>query len=240
MQMPVLTKSRATARKRSQVWLRWLGRTLMSAGLICLAYVGLVSVQARLYDTNAKQYVSRPPSQDQNRGSSPQPELRPPASALIEGQILGHLKISRLGVSAAVLQGTTSRTLRHGIGHIQGTAFPGTAGNSAIAGHRDTFFRALKDVHEGDEIELKTATVSTRYLVDWAKVVPPEDDSVLDSTRESALTLVTCYPFYFIGGAPQRFVVRAHRIPTAALDPTQPGSSLRGSGPATLLPGEMQ
>jgi len=130
--------------------------------------------------------------------------------------------------------------LRHGVGHIHGTAFPGAPGNSAIAGHRDTFFRVLKNVHEGDEIELKTANVSTRYRVDWAKVVPPEDDSVLDPTHESALTLVTCYPFYFVGAAPERFVVRAHRIPTAALDPTPAGSTVRGAGPATLLSGGLQ
>lgn len=237
--MAVLTKPRTGKRRRLRLWLRWGGRALIAAGLFSLGFVGLVLVQAKLYDSDAQQYVSRPPSDSQS-GLIPQPELRPPESSLIEGQILGHMKISRLGVSAAVLQGTTSRTLRHGVGHIHGTAFPGAPGNSAIAGHRDTFFRALKDVHEGDEIELKTANVSTRYLVDWARVVPPEDNSALDPTRESALTLVTCYPFYFIGAAPDRFVVRAHRIPTAALDPTQDGLQVRGAGPATLLSGGMK
>lgn len=237
--MPVVTKLRAGQRRRLRLWLRWAGRALISAGLFSLGYVGLVLVQAKLYDSDAKRYVSRPLSDNQG-GLNPQPELRPPESTLVEGEILGHLEISRLGVSAALLQGTTSRTLRHGVGHIQGTAIPGTPGNSGIAGHRDTFFRALKGIHEGDEIELKTANASTRYLVDWARVVPPEDNSVLDPTRESALTLVTCYPFYFIGAAPKRFVVRAHRIPTASLDPTQAGLPVRGVGPAMPLPGGMQ
>ena len=239
MQMPVLTNLRAGKRDRAHLWLRWGGRVLISAGLFSLGYVGLVFVQAKLYDSDAQQFVSRP-LPDSQGGLSPQPEVQPPESSLIEGQILGHLEISSLGVSAAVLQGTTSRTLRHGVGHIHGTAFPGAPGNSALAGHRDTFFRALKDVHEGDEIELKTPTASTRYLVDWARVVSPEDNSALDPTRESALTLVTCYPFYFIGAAPERFVVRAHRIPIAALDPTQAGLPVRGAGPASLLSGEMK
>lgn len=237
--MLIPMKPRAVKNSRLRLWFRWAGRALISAGLCFLGYVGLVLIQAKLYDWDAKQYVSRPLSA--NRGAvNPQSELRPPESSLIEGEIVGHMEIPRLGVSAAILQGTTSRTLRHGVGHIQGTAIPGTPGNSGIAGHRDTFFRALKDVREGDEIELKTANVSTRYRVDWARVVHPEDNSVLDPTRESALTLVTCYPFYFIGAAPTRFVVRAHRMPTVALGPTQAGSPIRGAGPAARMSGGMQ
>jgi len=189
--------------------LRWGGRALLAAGFILLGYVALVLVQAKLYESDAKQYVTGPAPSSQPR-PTPQPE-----PALMEGDILGYMEIPRLGVSAAVLQGTASRTLRLGVGHMQGTAIPGAPGNSVIAGHRDTFFRALKDIHDGDEIELKTANISTRYLVDWVKVVAPEDISVLDSAGGSELTLVTCYPFYFIGAAPNRFVVRAHKVPTA-------------------------
>ncbi len=237
--MLVLMKPRAGVRRRLHSWLRWSGRALFAAGLILLGYVALVLVQAKLYDSDAKHYVNSPLSDNQTR-LNPQPEMRPPESMLIEGEILGHLDIPRLGVSVAVLQGTASRTLRLGVGHIQGTAMPGTPGNSAIAGHRDTFFRALKNIHDGDEIEVKTADTSTRYLVDWARVVAPEDISVLDSTSESALTLVTCYPFYFIGAAPKRFVVRAHKVPTATPELTQAELPVRGAGPAMPLPGGMQ
>jgi sortase A len=181
------------------------------AGLVLLGYVALVLVQAKRYDTAARQYENRIWSNNQSR-PSPRPAMPPPEATLTEGEILGHLEIPRLGLSAAVLQGTDSRTLRLGVGHIPGTAIPGSPGNSAIAGHRDTFFRALKNIHNGDEIELQTAGTSTRYLVDWTRVVGAEDISVLNATGESVLTLVTCYPFYFIGAAPKRFVVRAHVI----------------------------
>lgn len=237
--MPVVMKPRAVVRRRLHSWSPWSGRALVAAGLILLGYVALVLVQAKLYDSDAKQYVNRPLLNEEAR-LNPQPDMRPPESTLIEGEILGHMEIPRLGVSAAVLQGTASRTLRLGVGHIQGTAIPGTPGNSAIAGHRDTFFRALQDIHDGDEIELKTADTSTRYIVVWARVVGPEDTSVLDSTGESALTLVTCYPFYFIGAAPKRFVVRAYKAPRATPERTQAELGVRGAGSVTPLPGGMR
>jgi sortase A len=237
--MPVLMNNRAKVRKRPQSWLRWGGRALFAVGLILLGYVVFVLVQAKLYDADARRYVSNASLVSQAR-LHPQSEMRPPESTLIDGELLGHMEIPRLGVSAAVFQGTASRTLRLGVGHIRGTAIPGTPGNSAIAGHRDTFFRALKDIHDGDEIELKTADTSARYLVDWARVVAPGDTSVLDSTNESILTLVTCYPFYFIGASPKRFVVRAHKVPTAMLDRSQTDLPVRGVGPAMPLPGGMK
>lgn len=235
--MPVLVNHRASERKRPQSWLRWGARALFVSGLILMGYVAFILVQARLYDADAKQHVNGALSVNQTRLHSLS-EMPPPESTFIEGEILGHIEIPRLGVSAAVLQGTAPRTLSLGVGHIHGTAMPGTSGNSAIAGHRDTFFRVLKNIHEGDEIELKTADTSTHYLVDWARVVPPGDTSVLDSTSDSALTLVTCYPFYFIGASPKRFVVRAHKVPTATLDRSQADLPVRG--PAMLLQGEMQ
>ena len=108
-------------------------------------------------------------------------------------------------MSVAVLQGTSSRMLRLGAGHIAGTPLPGDTGNSGIAGHRDTFFRELKDIREKDEIQLQTATEIFHYEVDWVKVVDADDITVLEpSTFGSTLTLVTCYPFYYVGSAPKR------------------------------------
>jgi sortase A len=124
------------------------------------------------------------------------------------------MEIPRLGLSVAVLQGTNSRMLRLGVGHIEGTPLPGEPGNREIAGHRDTFFRELKDVRRNDEIEFQTATGVFRYQVDWVKVAASDDTSVLTPSTEAALTLVTCYPFYFVGPAPNRFVVRATQVLT--------------------------
>jgi len=122
---------------------------------------------------------------------------------------LAVLRIPRLHIEVAVLPGTDDRTLDRGIGHIDDTALPGSDGNSGIAGHRDGFFRGLKDIVEGDVIELETARVKEVYRVERTWVVDPADVSVLDPTPTRALTLVTCYPFYYIGPAPRRFIVRA-------------------------------
>jgi sortase A len=110
------------------------------------------------------------------------------------------------------VEGTEDVTLRLGVGHITGTALPGQEGNVAMAGHRDTFFRPLRNIHKDDEITLTTLNGSYRYLVDSTKIVGPEEIGVLYNSHEAILTLVTCYPFNYIGSAPQRFIVRAHRL----------------------------
>jgi sortase A len=134
-----------------------------------------------------------------------------PGSATKEGDLLGRLEIPQLGMKVAILEGTTSQTLAVGVGHIKGTALPGEQGNIGIAGHRDTYFRALKNIHPGDEIRIQTTSGLSRYKVDRFEVVAPGDVSVLASSAASAITLVTCYPFHFIGAAPQRFVVHAYQ-----------------------------
>jgi len=122
---------------------------------------------------------------------------------------LAVLRIPRLRIEVPVLPGTDDRTLDRAVGYIEDTALPGADGNSGIAGHRDGFFRGLKDIAEGDVIELETARRKEVYRVERTWVVDPEDVSVLDPTPTRALTLVTCYPFYYIGPAPRRFIVRA-------------------------------
>jgi len=122
---------------------------------------------------------------------------------------LAVLRIPRIRLEVPVLPGTDDRTLDRAVGHIDDTALPGADGNSGIAGHRDGFFRGLKDIAEGDVIELETDKAKEVYRVERTWVVDPEDVSVLDPTPTRALTLVTCHPFYFIGPAPRRFIVRA-------------------------------
>jgi len=111
-----------------------------------------------------------------------------------------------------VLPGSDDHTLDRAVGYIEGTAPPGTNGNLGIAGHRDGFFRGLKDIAAGDLIEIDTMDGQDVYRVERTWVVNPDDVSVLDPTPTPALTLVTCYPFYFIGSAPLRYIVRAVRI----------------------------
>jgi len=123
---------------------------------------------------------------------------------------LGVLRIPRLQLEAPLLAGTDEATLDRGLGHIEDTALPGgEGGNVGIAGHRDGFFRVLKDIAEGDVIEIQTLAGKDVYRVQRTWIVEPDDVSVLDPTPTRALTLVTCYPFYFVGSAPQRFIVRA-------------------------------
>jgi sortase A len=191
--------------------LRRAQRLFFITGVIALGYVSFALLDARLYQVSAKRSL-------ENQIKLQQIELKKdpgaifPKSAIKKGDLLGRLDIPRLGLSVAVLQGTSSRMLRLGTGHIESTPLPGEVGNSGIAGHRDTFFRGLKDVRAHDEIQFQTATGLFRYQVDWVKVVAPDDVSVLASSTESALTLVTCYPFYFVGPSPKRFVVRAHQL----------------------------
>ena len=128
------------------------------------------------------------------------------------GSTVGRIEIPRLGVSAIVRAGSDARTLQLAVGHIPGTALPGEAGNVGLAGHRDTFFRRLQDIRAGDRIRMVTPEGAFEYAVARTDVVEPADVWVLDDTGQSVLTLVTCYPFSFVGSAPQRFIVRAELL----------------------------
>lgn len=122
---------------------------------------------------------------------------------------LAILRIPKIGLEVPVLEGTDELTLNRAVGLIEDTARPGENGNVGIAGHRDGFFRGLMDVSPGDALELETLRGKTPYTIESVRIVSPEDVSVLDPTPGPALTLVTCYPFYFVGNAPQRYIVRA-------------------------------
>ena len=119
------------------------------------------------------------------------------------------LQIDKVKIRVPVFEGTDDLTLNRGVGRIAGTAMPGAAGNIGIAGHRDGFFRGLKDIAVGDEVDLLMKTERATYIVDQIEIVSPADVGVLQPRSASSLTLVTCYPFYFVGDAPQRFIVHA-------------------------------
>jgi sortase A len=185
--------------------MRWVSRILLITGVLALSYVAFTLTCAKLYQEKVAMTLEKQiHSQEQHKAEVPR-------LAVKEGDVLGRLEIPRVGISVVVLQGTTSRTLRLGAGHIEGTALPGEAGNIGIAGHRDSYFRGLKDIRTNDEIQIQTASGVIRYVVDRIKITAPSDVGVLAPTTESALTLVTCYPFHYIGAAPDRFVVQAHR-----------------------------
>ena len=129
------------------------------------------------------------------------------------------LRIDKLGIEAPVFDGTDDLTLNRGVGRIIGTGKPGTPGNMGIAGHRDGFFRGLKDISVGDEVDLMMTTARTAYVVDEIEIVNPDDVRVLQPRSLPSLTLVTCYPFYFVGDAPNRFIVHA------SLSSEEPNSS---------------
>jgi sortase A len=124
---------------------------------------------------------------------------------------LAVLRIPRAGIEVPVLPGTDEATLNHAVAWIEGTAGPGEAGNVGIAGHRDGFFRGLKDVAGGDAVTIVTLEGVQEYVVEDIRIVGPNDISVLAATSAPTLTLVTCYPFYFVGEAPQRYIVKAVR-----------------------------
>jgi len=214
---------------RNNPYLRWNRYLFLAVGILSLGYVGFVLLDARLFQ--ADQYrrfqqelngLKPPNTSDQPRHESSisfkpaeADPLRTESTSIARtgGTLLGKIEISTIGLATMILEGTDARTLRRAVGHIPGTPLPGQRGNVVITGHRDTFFRPLLNIRKNDEIRLTTLSGSYRYLVDSIKVVEPEDTEVLDNSDDALLTLVTCYPFYFVGPAPKRFIVRAHRIP---------------------------
>ena len=196
---------------RPHRFLRWSRNAFLVTGVVALGYCGFVLLDAKLYqDYQARRFQQQLSSVRLAFGSASGVSDLP--AAPIPGGALGKIEIARIGLAAMILEGTDERTLRHAVGHIPGTPLPGQQGNVAIAGHRDTFFRALRNVQHDDEIRLTTLDGTYRYLVDSTQVVAPEDTRVLDDSGDTILTLVTCYPFYYVGPAPKRFIVRAHRI----------------------------
>jgi sortase A len=192
------------ARETQRIF-RWTQRMLFACAALLLVYCGYVLIDAWKFQ--------RQETQTLERASPNTTRVEPPAPAAIGADgLIGRIEIQRLGVSVAVIEGTGKLALRRAVGHILGTALPGQPGNIGIAAHRDTFFRPLRNIRRDDIISLMTTGGEYRYRVISTKVVNPSDIAVLDSDGTEILTLVTCYPFYFVGAAPDRFIVRAQRI----------------------------
>lgn len=173
---------------------------MLAAGAVLLSGYLVVS----LYRPISSRLALRQFEELQARGVLPAPSL-----GFGKGAPIAILRIAKLNIRVPVIEGTSEFALNRGAGWIAGTARPGEAGNVGIAGHRDGFFRGLKDVSPGDEIELTAASGSALYTVDQIETVGPDDVGVLRPRAAPSLTLVTCYPFYFVGDAPRRFIVHA-------------------------------
>jgi sortase A len=215
--------------------LRWTQRVLFAGAFVLLGYCAFVAADAWVFQQQESHHlqsllVDHDADHDADRG--------PAAKGLI-----GRLEIPRLGLSVMLLEGDDPKTLRRAVGHIPGTPLPGQPGNAGLSGHRDTFFRPLRNIRENDLILVTTLHGAYRYRVVSTQIVAPEDVAVLNSStrvqgnrvdvagnhasladdrsasQAEILTLVTCYPFYFVGAAPDRFIVRAERLHSISSGP---------------------
>jgi sortase A len=187
----------------SRILIRFLQYVCLVAGLLAVGYVGFVTWEAHMFQAAKIREIEQPAETTPDTAdTTPSP---PPIGAAI-----AEIEIPRVGLQAVVVQGDSDKLLRLAVGHMPQTALPGESGNMVFAGHRDSFFRALRSVRKGDQIVVDTHGGSYAYQVESTSIVEPTDLSVLQSTNgRRELTLITCYPFSWIGTAPQRFIVQA-------------------------------
>lgn len=217
-------------------WEPWrvsVERALLWAGTLMLAWCGWTLAQGRAYQGYESWSLDRLragrsatiggylaskvlPGRDRQAAPADPARLSTPDGDVApqRGDLVGRLDIPRLHLSAIVLEGDDDGTLKLGVGHVPGTALPGRPGNVALAAHRDSYFRPLKGIRRADVIEVTTPSRAYRYRVDSVRIVAPDAVEVLRDSAAPSLTLVTCYPFGWIGNAPKRFVVRASRVDT--------------------------
>jgi LPXTG-site transpeptidase (sortase) family protein len=188
-----------TRRKARALFHRAAYYFFLVGGVFGLAYAVYVIADAHTY-----QAIEQSKFESVGKSSERHP--------VIDGSTIGEMDVPRLGLEAIFVEGDSPRILRHAVGHVSETALPGEWGNVVLAGHRDTFFRPLRDIRQGDAITLKTFDGDFQYQVESTAVVPPDDIQVLQPSNKRMLTLITCFPFYYVGPAPKRFVVRARQI----------------------------
>jgi sortase A len=187
---------------------RWLALSLLAAGTILLSYCLAVYSLGRVFQAHEARKLSQQLRPKTGAGE-PSPTRKAHPALPGKGAVLGQIDVPRLHLSVIVVEGTERDELQRAAGHIPGTALPGQPGNIGIAAHRDTFFHPLRAIQRDDDVVLKTPDGTYPYRVVSTSVVMPDDIQVLYPTSRDSLTLVTCYPFNYIGSAPKRFVVRA-------------------------------
>jgi sortase A len=203
-------------------WHAWIDRALIAFGIACLIFYSAVTVNTWRYQRMAKEHVEEMISVERSR------ETQAPASDVSKplriGEIIGKVDIPRLKLSAAVAEGDDEKTLRKAVGHLPDTPLPWhRRGNVAIAAHRDGLFRRLENIRLDDDVRVVTSRGEYHYRVTKTHIVDPHDLWVIAPTQVPTITLITCYPFSFVGNAPRRFVVQAELVGHVA------GSVLTGS-----------
>jgi len=190
---------------------------LLIIGIVCLGYFAYTWANQTVYQSYENWALDQERAQAKVHPAAPVP-------APVDGSVIGRVSIGRLNLSAVVLQGVNEGILKEAVGHVPSTALPGQTGNFAIAAHRDTLFRALKDIKLGDYITFQSQNNQFQYQVVATKIVKPTDVSVLRpdggglipqsdvSAKPKLLTMITCYPFYYVGAAPERFIVEAKLV----------------------------
>lgn len=205
----------------------WGQRLLYVVAAVLLAYTTWVSVDAYLFNAYQSWRLDRMVAEGQTAERLPgelSAELSGEAASAstsapaAERDLIGRIEIPRLDLSAVIVEGVGSRALRRAVGHIPGTPLPGEAGNVGLAAHRDTYFGVLRHVRAGDRVRIVTPGGVHEYAVELTMVVEPEDTFVLEPYRVPVLTLVTCYPFDYVGPAPRRFIVQAYRVDDGGSD----------------------
>jgi len=183
----------------------FLAVAMLFLGVYVASYFEREFYQA--YDGWKFDHPITPPQPVQTTPGRPVTPVPPPRD-----QTIGRISVPRLHLSAMVREGIDDITLERAVGHIPTTALPGHPGNVGVAGHRDTFFRGLKDLHKNDEIQFATSNGNYKYRIEEMMIVQPENGKILAPRSSNTLTIVTCYPFNYIGSAPKRFVVRARQV----------------------------
>jgi sortase A len=195
--------------------LTWLERALWTAGCCALGYCVFASIDASLTQRQLAQSFEESrshvgvPTQATLNNSTADLQKAPTQSG---SRLVGRLEIPNLNLSSVILEGVGSQTLRVGLGHVPGTSMPGQPGNVVIAGHRDTFFRPLRKMKICDELSIDTTTRTYYYQVRSFEIVDPHNVNALRFHNRDELTLITCYPFSYIGPAPKRFIVHAEPV----------------------------
>ena len=211
---------KAVASTRTRVF-RGAYYFFLAFGLLALGYAGFVFADSYTYQALEMKKFEPP-------GLLYEPHM------LLEGEVVGEIQVPRLDLNVMVVQGDSPASLRRAVGHLSKSALPGEWGNVALAGHRDTFFRPLRDIRLGDEIRFTTSVRSFEYVVESIEVVAPTDIRVLEPSTGHDLTLLTCFPFYYVGPAPKRFVVRAREVD--GMPQVQPAGEDEAKAPSSQLP----
>lgn len=188
-----------TASKRRNTILRVAHYILLACGVLALVYAGYVITDARAYQAIEQSKFEK----------TTKSEARGP---IADGGAIGEVEVPRLGLKVIFVQGDSQRILRRAVGHMSETAMPGEKGNVVLTAHRDSFFRPLRNIQSGDTIKIETLDEEFEYQVVSTEVVSPTDIRVLQPSSDNTLTLITCFPFYYVGPAPKRFIVHARQI----------------------------